>query len=296
LRSIERKIVAGFWRFSSGCQDAFVRACGGVLGWTKSAGCGMMKGPHVSIFRHAIAQSLSMADDDYGIESLAAYLHLAPAQVLRLADRGKLPGRKVAGQWRFAPAEVHHWLEERIGLSSDEELEHMECLLRRAAGELAEPTISIAAMLPVKAVAVPLPARTRGSVITSMVELAAATGNLWDAAKMAEAVRAREDMLPTALENGVALLHPRRPLSSILAQPFLAFGRTASPLPFGAPRGKLTDLYFLVCSMDDAGHLRVLARLSRLIGDAELLEALREAPDAEAAHQAIAQREERLSS
>jgi PTS system nitrogen regulatory IIA component len=142
---------------------------------------------------------------------------------------------------------------------------------------------------------VPLAARTRGSVITSMVELAATTGWLWDAAKMAEAVRAREDMLPTALENGVALLHPRRPLASILAQPLLAFGRTASGLPFGAPRGTLTDLYFLVCSTDDAGHLRVLARLSRLIGDADLLAALRQAPDATAVHEVIAAREERLS-
>ena len=235
-----------------------------------------------------------MVDDDYGIESLAAHLHLDPAQVLRLAERGKLPGRKVAGQWRFAPAVIHHWLEERIGLSSDEELEHMEGVLRRAAGELAEPTISIAHMLPVEAIAVPLVARTRGSVITSMVELAAKTGWLWDVAKMAEAVRAREDMLPTALENGVALLHPRRPLTSILDRPFLAFGRTSRPLPFGAPRGLLTDLYFLVCSMDDAGHLRVLARLSRLISDPLLLDALREAPDAARAHAAIAEREARL--
>ncbi len=111
---------------------------------------------------------------------------------------------------------------------------------------------------------------------------------------MAEAVRAREDMLPTALENGVALLHPRRPLPTVLDRAFLALGRTSRPLPFGAPRGGLTDLYFLVCSSDDAGHLRVLARLSRLISDAELLEALRQAPDAAAAHEVIAEREARL--
>jgi PTS system nitrogen regulatory IIA component len=235
-----------------------------------------------------------MGEDDFGVESLAAYLHLAPAQVLKLAERGKLPGRKVGGQWRFAPAVVHHWLEERIGLSSDEELEQMEGVLRRAAGEAAEPSLSIAEMLPVEAIAVPLAARTRGSVITSMVELAARTGWLWDTPKMAEAVRAREDMLPTALENGLALLHPRRPLAAILERPFLAFGRTSRGLPFGAPRGALTDLYFLVCSTDDSGHLRVLARLSRLIGDPDLLEALREAPDAAAAHEAIVEREARL--
>jgi PTS system nitrogen regulatory IIA component len=236
-----------------------------------------------------------MADDDFGIESLAAYLHVDPAQVLRLVERGKLPGRKVGGQWRFAPAEVHHWLEERIGLSSDEELMQMEGVLRRVAGKSEEPTLSIAEMLPPEAMAVPLLARTRGSVITSMVEVAARTGWLWDAAKMAEAVRAREDMLPTALENGVALLHPRRPLANILERGFLAFGRTDRGLPFGAPRGILTDLFFLVCSTDDQGHLRVLARLSRLIGDPTLLETLRQASDADEAYRAIAEREGRLT-
>jgi nitrogen PTS system EIIA component len=235
-----------------------------------------------------------MVDDDFGIESLAAYLHLDPAQVLRLVERGKLPGRKVGRQWRFAQAEIHHWLEERIGLSSDEELIEMEGVLKRAAGKHETPTISIAEMLPREAIAVPLPARTRGSVITSMVELAAKTTWLWDAPKMAEAVRAREDMVPTALENGVALLHPRRPLESILDRPFLAFGRTHRGIPFGAPRGSLTDLFFLICSIDDRGHLRVLARLSRLISDPDLLEALRHAPDAVAAQEAIAQRETRV--
>ncbi len=236
-----------------------------------------------------------MAEDDFGIESLAAYLHVDPAQVLRLAERGKLPGRKVAGQWRFAQAEVHHWLEHRIGLSSDEELVHMEGVLRRAAGKTDESAISIADMLPLEAIAIPLAARTRGSVITSMVELAARTGWLWDTAKMAEAVRAREDLLPTALENGVALLHPRRPLANILGQAFLAFGRTDRGLPFGAPRGVLTDLFFLICSVDDGGHLRVLARLSRLIGDPALVDELRHAPDAAAVLEAIAQREAKLS-
>ena len=71
-----------------------------------------------------------MSDDDFDLERLAAYLHLDPAQVARLADRGKLPGRKVQGDWRFARAEIHQWLESRIGLSDDDELVQMESILR----------------------------------------------------------------------------------------------------------------------------------------------------------------------
>ena len=215
-----------------------------------------------------------MASRDFDVDSLAAYLHLSPQQVARMADRGKLPGRKISGQWRFAEAEVHHWLEDRIGLSDEGELVQMENVLDRRRGEQAE-VVSLAKMLPLDAIAVPLQARTRGSVIGEMAQLAAQTGLLWDPERMAEAVRERESLHPTALDIGVALLHPRRPMPNILAEPFLALGRTYQGVPFGGVRGGLTDLFFLILSTDDRGHLRTLARLSRLLGDSTTLDGLR---------------------
>lgn len=215
-----------------------------------------------------------MASRDFDVDSLAAYLHLSPQQVARMADRGKLPGRKISGQWRFAEAEIHHWLEDRIGLSDEEELVQVESVLDRHRGERAE-VVSLAKMLPLNAIAVPLQARTRGSVIGEMAQLAAQTGLLWDPERMAEAVREREGLHPTALDIGVALLHPRRPMPAILAEPFLALGRTYQGVPFGGAHGGLTDLFFLILSTDDRGHLRTLARLSRLLSDSTTLEGLR---------------------
>lgn len=228
-----------------------------------------------------------MSPDDFTIESLAEYLHLDPAQVARLADRGKIPGRKVSGNWHFARAEVNGWLEQKIGLSSEEELVQVENMLARTPGAEVEPPISISTMLPLDAVALPLAAKTRGSVITTMCELAGRTGWLWDPERMAEAVRAREDMHSTALDNGVALLHPRRPLPSLLSQAFLALGIGSHGIPFGGPRGALTDIFFLVCSLDDRGHLRVLARLSRLLNHPGLVADLRRASDAWSARKLI---------
>lgn len=215
-----------------------------------------------------------MSYEDFDIDSLSDYLHLNPDQVMRLAERGKLPGRRISGQWRFSRAEIHHWWEERIGASDDEELAQAESVLQRA-GTREFAQFSLAQMLPENAIAIPLEARTRQSVISAMVKLAGQTGLLWDEEKMVDAVRLRESLHPTALDNGVALLHPRRPLPSILAEPFLALGRTVTGIPFGGGR-TLTDVFFLVCSRDDRGHLRVLARLSRLVSDTAFLQRLRE--------------------
>jgi len=234
-----------------------------------------------------------MASQDFDVDSLAAYLHLTPQQVARMADRGKLPGRKVGGQWRFSEAEIHHWLEERIGLGDEEDLVQVETVLDRRHGRQLE-VVSIAKMLPREAIAVPLQARTRGSVIGEMAQLAAQTGLLWDPDRMADAVRERESLHPTALDIGVALLHPRRPIPSILAEPFLALGRTYQGVPFGGERGALTDLFFLILATDDRSHLRILARLSRLLTDTTTIDGLRCCEDPASTLEWIAIREAEL--
>jgi nitrogen PTS system EIIA component len=211
-----------------------------------------------------------------------------------MAERSSVPGRKIAGQWRFSKGEIHHWLEERIGAAGDADLRHVQGLLDRAAEERESATVKISELLPPEAIAIPLAARTRNSVIKSMVELAAKTGHLWDPAEMADAVEARENLHPTALDNGVALLHPRRPLGQILAEPLLALGRTQAGIPFGSAIGQLTDIFFLICSVDDSQHLRTLARLSRLLTVVGCLPALREAQSPAEALSVIRQYEQQI--
>ena len=110
---------------------------------------------------------------------------------------------------------------------------------------------------------------------------------------MAEAIRSREDMHTTALANGVALLHPRRPLPKILAQAFVAVGVTSTGIPFGTDV-PLTDVFFLIASTEDRGHLRTLARLSRILTAPGFVESLRSAADAQAARQLVVEAEEKL--
>lgn len=218
--------------------------------------------------------------EDFDVSQLAAYLHLTPEQVLKMVERDRIPGRRVGGQWRFSEAEIHHWLEERIGAADEDQLNKVEAVLDRSAGKERSP--QIADLLLESAIAVPLVSRTRKSVIRDMCDLAATTGFLWDAAAMADAVQEREALHPTALENGVALLHPRRPQTSILADSLIALGICSSPIPF-SDEGQLTDIFFLICSYDDRSHLRILARLSRIITTDNIVAALR---DTSTAHDA----------
>jgi PTS system nitrogen regulatory IIA component len=233
-----------------------------------------------------------MDDESFDVSSLATYLHMMPAQITRLAERGKLPGRRVGGHWVFSRPEVSRWLEDRMGLSDDEALAAIETNLRRE--DRGASNIDFAELLPLDAIAAPLEARTHASVIKAMSELAASTGMLWDAQRMAEAVAEREAMAPTAMEHGVALLHPRRPQSSILGQAVLALGVTPQGIPFGGPGG-LTDVFFLIAATSDHEYLRILARLSRIIHDERWLEQLRAAQDAASARQLVLERDAVIS-
>ena len=232
-----------------------------------------------------------MTQDDFDIQSLAELLDVPASRVARMADRGRLPGRKVAGEWRFSRGEIAHWVEETIGASDLNDSSKIEQWME-ANSELSE--ARVANWLRPETIACPLDARTRSSVIQQMVELVVGTGLLRDGDQMKEAVRDREHLHPTALDNGVALLHPRRPLASILAQPVLAIGRTEQGIAFGGPRGELTNLFFLICSTDDTGHLQMLARLSRMLADPGFLDSVRTDMDRAALHYWICRYEEQM--
>ena len=235
-----------------------------------------------------------MSEDNFDLTDLARYLHLPEKQVQKMADRGQIPGRKIKGEWTFSSSEIHHWFEHRLGATDDDaELATVEETIAKS--NPAEETISIAALIPPGGIELPLAARTKESVIRTMAAVAERTGMLWDAEKMADAIRKREDLHPTALDNGVALLHPRRPMGSIIDDTFLTLGISGSGLPFGGGFDNLTDVFFLICSKDDRVHLRVLARLSRLLTVRGFLENLREAETEAAIRALIAETEAKIA-
>jgi PTS system nitrogen regulatory IIA component len=224
-----------------------------------------------------------MDTETMDLDQVAAYLQLDKRAVSKMADRGRLPARKVAGEWRFARAEINHWIETKLPDFSEEQLTALEAQDTSAA--LSEPLIS--GLLTTEVIAVPLPAATRASVLKELVSLADRSGKVYDSAAILDAVRQREDLATTALDCGIAIPHPRRPLQAALADSVLAYGRTASGVPFGAPYGRLTDIFFLVCCRDEGTHLRVLARLSRLLLRPGFVDQIRAAETVDDTRQAI---------
>lgn len=224
------------------------------------------------------------------LEEFARFVGMRPGEVQRDADHGALPGRKVGGKWRFNRVQVHEWLESHL-LTLDERRLHA---LDRGIGHSTEHQIgptSVTDLMGVESIDLALPASTKASALRELVNLADRTGLLYDKAELLEALRQREAAGSTALPHGLAIPHPQKPMPYTTAEPLVCMGRVINPVAFNAPDGALTQLFFLICSHESNAHLRVLARLMRVL-DAQTIDSLRAVEHPAEALELLIEREE----
>src|SRR5262249_42189163 len=161
----------------------------------------------------------AMPHDSLSLEELAAQLGRDKRELEKLVSRGRIPGRRVEGVWRFHPSEIRMWLEQEIRGYTTEELAAVE-ELQRTKGEAGKSPLT--GLFVPETVQVPLEARTRRSVLEALLEVAGRTWQLWEPALLLGAILEREEVLSTGFENGVAIPHPRNPLPQALGTSVVA--------------------------------------------------------------------------
>jgi PTS system nitrogen regulatory IIA component len=211
------------------------------------------------------------------LEELARHIGMDARTVRRWANKGKLPGQMVAGEWRFNRAQLLDWLQREMHTLDELHLRNLERAMRDQDSDRL-----IGAYLALEGIDLNLPAKSRASVLRELVRVGERTGTVYDPVAIIESLEAREALAPTALPNGIAFPHPRRPLPYATAEPLICLARIPGGIPFGAPDGRLTDLFVLVCATDERQHLGLLARLAMMFST-ELPERLRAADGAEQA-------------
>lgn len=211
------------------------------------------------------------------LEELARHIGMDARVVRKWAEKGKLPGQMIGGEWRFNRAQMLDWLQREMHTLEEVHIRNLE---RAMCDEDRDRVIG--AHLAAEGVELNLPAKSRASVLRELVRVAERTGLVYDAGEIVAALEEREGLAPTALPRGIAFPHPRRPLVYATAEPLICLGRVPAGIPFGAPDGRLTDLFVLVCSMDERQHLGILARLAMMFST-DLPDKLRAVDDAEAA-------------
>jgi PTS system nitrogen regulatory IIA component len=123
----------------------------------------------------------------------------------------------------------------------------------------------------------------------ALQELAAKAAALTEQNERAvfEILMQREKLGSTGVGNGIAIPHGKLPK---LGKLFGLFARLDRPIDFEALDGQQVDLIFLLLAPESAGadHLKALARVARLLRDADIAHKLRASRDAEALYAVLA--------
>jgi excisionase family DNA binding protein len=222
------------------------------------------------------------------IKQLAEYLSVNDRTVLKLVSDGALPGVKVGNQWRFRKAMIDTWLDDQM----------LGVMPRYV--DSPRPNGSPRRMLELASCFQPdhivpeLEAGTRNTVIEELAGLAAGLGLIRDKTWFVGALIQRENVMPSAMGNGIAFLHTLRRNPEQVVRPFMVLGRSTVGVDFDALDGGLTHLFFVLGLKFDELYLPWLHKLSQMFADQDAVRAILNAPDAGAIFDAVSQAERRL--
>ena len=139
--------------------------------------------------------------------------------------------------------------------------------------ESGSPTIS--QLLSAQNIFLNMPHRTKHEVLSAIATLVNLPEEV-DRDLLLARLLEREALCTTTLPNGVAIPHTPRTRPRLLAKhDLIAMARTREPIEFGALDGNRTDLFVLVLARDERTHLILLAKVSRLIRERAVQQAMR---------------------
>lgn len=208
---------------------------------------------------------------DLKIKDVAELLSVSETTIRRWLSEGKIPAYRLHHQYRFSRIEIEDWM--------------MSCRIDQEGGEKGETGDAVRKGMHQFGL---YRAMHRGEVLTDLlsetkekiieeVMLRVAKSLGMDAAVMTEMLIDREQMMPTALSNGIAVPHTR---DFLLKKPFdvVVVASLVKPIDWGALDGKKVHTLFFLFASDDKRHLNLLAKLAHLSSSDESLEFLQTRP------------------
>jgi excisionase family DNA binding protein len=204
-------------------------------------------------------------------KELAEYIKLNEKTVIKLAQNGQIPGVKIGNQWRFHLSAIDDYLQEKIVHAPDRKLD----MIINAAPEI----MPLSRLTNHNLFEIDSKARTSTSVLTELAQLAYMNTLTPSADALIIQLKKREKMLSTAIGNGIAVPHPRHPSPQLFNEPKIVILRTKTGIDYKSPDNKPVRLFLMTCAPNELVHLRLLAKISRLLHASTVVDKLMQAND-----------------
>ena len=222
------------------------------------------------------------------VRQVAGYLKLNERTVLKLVSEEALPGVKIGNQWRFRRAMLDTWLDDQmLGVVPRQ----VEVALNAGAPRR---MLALESCFQPAHIIEELEATTKIGVVEELAALANRLGLIRDKNWFVGALIERENIMPSAVGNGVAFLHTLYRHPEQVVRPFMVLGRTRQGVDFDALDGKPTFLFFALGLKFQELELPWLAKLAQVFGRTETVEELLAAPSREAIFDSLRRAERTL--
>lgn len=229
-----------------------------------------------------------MEDRLMTIKQVAEYLNVNERTALKLVSDGVLPGVKVGNQWRFRKAMIDTWLDDQMLGVLPRQLEGAKL------GEPPKKMLELASCFDVTHIVAGLQGRTKTTVVEELAGHAHGLGLVRNKTWFVGALIERENVMPSAIGNGVAFLHTLQRHPEQVVRPFMVLGRSREGVDFDALDGQPTHLFFVLGLKFGALHLPWLHKLSQMCAREQAVSSLLDAPDADALFRALAEAERQV--
>mgnify|MGYP000417959891 CR=1 FL=1 len=204
------------------------------------------------------------------LKELANYLRVNERTILRMQRSGQIQGVKIGGQWRFNGSQIDQLF--FPGSDSDEgEKIALEDITRTHMVTPLSRVLSESRMI------MDMEATNRDEAIMELCSVVQKENLVLAPEDFRNRVTDREKLLSTGVGKGVAIPHPRDPVTTLRASAIIVFGKSGKGINMDAVDGKPVNLFFLLACKDIEIHLQVMGRLAQMLQHDELVKEMNQA-------------------
>lgn len=224
---------------------------------------------------------------DLKIKDVADLLNVSESTIRRWISDGKIPTYRINQHYYFSRTEIENWvishkLDKTDGISPfmrRKETESRSLLTSRSPATGGSKQFSLFRALHKGEVLHHLQGQTKEEIIRTTMRKVAKILHA-DAEVMTDLLLDRENLMPTALNNGIAVPHTRDSLLNthhdVVVVVFLG-----EPLEYGALDGQPVHTLFFLFACEDKRHLHLLAKIAHLSSQPHVREFFQTQPSKE---------------
>jgi PTS system nitrogen regulatory IIA component len=208
---------------------------------------------------------------DLKLKDVIELLNVSETTIKRWISDGKIPYYRLNNQYRFSRSEIENWV-----LSCKQGGDFSPFEEETTKERLGTQQFGLYRAVHKGGVYIDIPGETKEEVIRNSMQQIAQDLHL-DAEVITELLLDRENLMPTALSNGIGVPHTR---DFLLQESYdvIVVVFPEKPIEYGALDGQPVHTLFFLFACDDKRHLHLLAKLAHLSSKPENLAYLKRHP------------------